>query len=157
MTTTMTPAEAARAAGVPLSTLRYYERRGFLAPARDPHSGYRRFSPDDVRRARFVQRAQRLGFGMGDVAAFLALSQEGVVASPQLRTVIDAKLADLDARIADLARMRTALAGLADGAGEGDCACPVEAALTETVPETGPAAQQPENSPAPHGRKVRSP
>ncbi|MFI9029528.1 MerR family DNA-binding transcriptional regulator [Streptomyces sp. NPDC053560] len=46
MTTTMTltPAEAARAAGVPLSTLRYYERRGFLAPARDPHSGYRRFS-----------------------------------------------------------------------------------------------------------------
>ncbi|MEU6113125.1 MerR family transcriptional regulator [Streptomyces sp. NPDC047117] len=147
--TTMTPAAAARAAGVPLSTLRYYERRGFLTPARDPHSGYRRFSPDDVRRARFVQRAQRLGFGMGDVAAFLALSQEGVVASPHLRTVIDAKLADLDARIADLVRMRTALASLADGAAEGDCACPVEAALTDTGAEAGSVAQLPENSPSP--------
>ncbi|WP_199896411.1 MerR family transcriptional regulator [Streptomyces niger] len=136
---TMTPAEAARAAGVPLSTLRYYERRGFLAPERDPNSGYRRFSPDDVRRARFVQRAQRLGFGMADVAAFLALSQEGAVASSQLRTVIDAKLADLDARIADLARMRTALAALADGAADGDCVCPVEAALTGAVPEAGHA------------------
>ncbi|MGW8376702.1 MerR family transcriptional regulator [Streptomyces sp. ODS28] len=151
----MTPTEAARAAGVPPSTLRYYERRGFLSPERDPHSGYRRYSREDVRRVRFVQRAQQLGFGMGDVAAFLALSQGGTVASAQLRSVVDAKLADLDERIADLTRMRTALATLADtttatgtesgtGTGTGtDCACPVEAALTgdEAGAGTGPGAE----------------
>ncbi|MYS88692.1 MULTISPECIES: MerR family transcriptional regulator [Streptomyces] len=135
----MTPTDAARAAGVPVSTLRYYERRGFLSPERDPHSGYRRYSEEDVRRARFVQRAQRLGFGMGDVAAFLTLSEKGVVPSSRLRAVVEAKLADLDSRIADLARMREALAALADGAADGDCACPVEAALTGAGPGTGSA------------------
>ncbi|MGP3977988.1 MerR family DNA-binding protein [Streptomyces sp. 8N114] len=126
----MTPTDVARAAGVRLSTVRYYERRGFLSPERDPHSGYRRYSQGDVRRIRFVQRAQRLGFGMGEIAAFLALSQEGLVPSSRLRAVADAKLADLDERIADLTRMRAALAALAGGAVDGDCVCPVEAALT---------------------------
>ncbi|MDI3405018.1 MerR family transcriptional regulator [Streptomyces cavernicola] len=129
----MNSADAARAADVPQSTLRYYERRGFLSPARDPHSGYRRYTAADVRRVRFVQRAQQLGFGMGDVAAFLALARDGAVPATRLRTVVDAKLHDLDARIADLTRMRTALAALADGdggdGGDGACACPVEAAL----------------------------
>ncbi|MDQ8708381.1 MerR family DNA-binding protein [Streptomyces sp. LHD-70] len=141
----MNSAAAARAADVPPSTLRYYERRGFLAPVRDPHSGYRRYTEADVRRVRFVQRAQELGFGMGDVAAFLALAQDGAVPSARLRTVVDAKLHDLDVRIADLTRMRTALAHLADaGEAGGACACPVEAALVDgggevspsTVPET---------------------
>ncbi|MGW7488898.1 MerR family transcriptional regulator [Streptomyces sp. NPDC054786] len=135
----MTPTDAARAAGVPLSTLRYYERRGFLSPERDPRSGYRRYSEDDVRRVRFVQRAHQLGFGMGDVEAFLALSEKGLVPSSRLRTVVDAKLADLDARIVDLARMRAALAALADGATDGGCACPVEAALTGAGPGAGAA------------------
>lgn len=135
----MTPTDAARAADVPLSTLRHYERRGLLSPERDPRFGYRRYSQDDVRRVRFVQRTQQPGFGMGDVAAFLVLSGEGAVPSSRLRAVVDAKLADLDARIADLARMRTALAALADGAADGDCACPVEAALTGE----GPAGEGP--------------
>jgi DNA-binding transcriptional MerR regulator len=133
------PTDAARAAGVPLSTLRYYERRGFLSPARDPYSGYRRYTPADVRRIRFVQRAQELGFGMGDVAAFLALSRDGVVPSTQLRTVIDAKLDDLDARIADLTRMRTALVAVADGAEPDEaCGCPVEAALVGAEADAAP-------------------
>ncbi|MFM9370676.1 MerR family transcriptional regulator [Streptomyces sp. Da 82-17] len=129
----MNSAEAARAADVPPSTLRYYERRGFLSPARDPRSGYRRYTEADVRRVRFVQRAQELGFGMADVAAFLALARDGrdgAVPAERLRTVVDAKLDDLDGRIADLTRMRTALAALANaGAVDGSCACPVEAAL----------------------------
>lgn len=87
-----------------------------------------------------MQRAQRLGFGMGDVAAFLALSEEGLVPSSRLRTVVDAKLADLDARIAGLTRMRAALAALADedadAAADGGCACPVEAALVGAGPGT---------------------
>ncbi|MDI3387714.1 MerR family transcriptional regulator [Streptomyces sp. B-S-A8] len=133
----MNSADAARAADVPPSTLRYYERRGFLTPARDPHSGYRRYTEADVRRVRFVRRAGELGFGMGDVAAFLALARGGAVPGARLRAVVDAKLDDLDARIADLTRMRTALAAVADAGEVGACACPVEAALV------GGAAEDP--------------
>lgn len=125
----MTPSEAARSAGVPLSTLRYYERRGFIAPRREGSSGHRRFTEDDVRRVRFIQRAQRLGFGMGDVAAFFALADGQTVPTADLRTVIDAKLADLDERIADLVRMREALTALAQGTEDGTCDCPVVEAL----------------------------
>lgn len=73
------------------------------------------------------------------------LSAEGAVPSATLRTVIDAKLDDLDTRIADLTRMRAALTALAEGEVGEDCACPVEAALT------GPGTGAGSVSPGEHG------
>lgn len=95
-------------------TLRYYERRGLLpAPARSP-SGYRAYGPQAVRIVRFIKRAQDLGFALHDVESLLKLAQGGPAGCEATRGLATGKIADLDARIADLQGMRTALARLVE-------------------------------------------
>jgi DNA-binding transcriptional MerR regulator len=66
--------EAAERAGVNIQTLRYYERRRLLAEPERSESGYRAYTPDDVRVVRFIKQAQELGFTLTDVAALIRLS-----------------------------------------------------------------------------------
>jgi DNA-binding transcriptional MerR regulator len=56
--------ELAKKGGVNLQTIRYYERTGLLPKPPRFGSGYRQFSPDSVRRVRFIKRAQELGFSL---------------------------------------------------------------------------------------------
>ncbi len=105
-------AEAAERAGVNPQTLRYYERRGLLRPAGRRSSGYREYSDDDVRRVRFVKRAQELGFSLDDIAALLALRAPQPARRERARRVAEARLVDIDARIRDLQGMRRALGRL---------------------------------------------
>ena len=55
--------DVARAAGVNVETLRYYERRGLLRPSR-ALNGYRSYDAEAARRVRFIRRAQALGFSL---------------------------------------------------------------------------------------------
>ena len=59
--------EVARAAGVNIQTLRYYERRRLLRPASRALNGYRCYDAESVRLLRFVKRAQGLGFSLREV------------------------------------------------------------------------------------------
>jgi MerR family transcriptional regulator, Zn(II)-responsive regulator of zntA len=63
--------EVARRARVTPATVRYYARIGLLNPQRDERNGYRRFSGDDVRRLRFIRKAQTLGLTIADVRVIL--------------------------------------------------------------------------------------
>jgi DNA-binding transcriptional MerR regulator len=67
----MRTGQVARAAGVNLQTLRYYERRGLLPEPRRRDSGYRVCSSEAVSRVRFIKRAQELGFSLAEVEALL--------------------------------------------------------------------------------------
>lgn len=108
----MRTGELAEQAGVHVETLRYYERRGLLeAPERSP-SGYRSYSAVAVRVARFVKRAQEVGFTFDDVAELLDLADGGAESCDVARTTAASRLKDLDQRIADLTAMRGALASL---------------------------------------------
>ena len=63
----------AEAAGVGVETVRFYQRSGLLPEPERPLSGYREYSSDDVRRIRFIKRAQTLGFHLEDIAGLLKL------------------------------------------------------------------------------------
>jgi DNA-binding transcriptional MerR regulator len=64
----LTIGQLARAAGVNVETVRYYERRGLLAePPRSP-SGYRLYSPADLWRLQFIARGKALGFTLTEIA-----------------------------------------------------------------------------------------
>jgi MerR family mercuric resistance operon transcriptional regulator len=91
----------ARAAGVNLETLRYYERRGLLAePQRSP-GGHRLYPTEAVTLVRVIKAAQRLGFTLDEVAELLQLRRPGR-STAGLQTRVDEKLAEVEARIADL-------------------------------------------------------
>ena len=58
--------ELAEQAGVNRETLRYYERRGLLKPARRTESGYRVYDRQSAARLLFIKRAQTFGFSLDE-------------------------------------------------------------------------------------------
>ncbi len=133
----MTIGQFAEAAGVPTDTIRYYERRGLLAEPRRTPGGYRDYDADALRRLRALRRAQALGFTLDEASDLLALSHDAGANAEAVRQRTVEKIADLDARIADLERTRSALVDLADACHGRDTAradCPVLLALAAPEP-----------------------
>jgi Cu(I)-responsive transcriptional regulator len=129
---TLSIGRLARASGIGVETLRYYERRGLLAPAGRTAAGYRRYRPDAVRRLRFIRRAQALGFSLDEIRELLALNDQPDADAGRVKAIAREKLADIERRIEDLQRMRQsleALAGRCPGHGP-TAACPILGALT---------------------------
>lgn len=119
----------ARRAGVSIDTVRYYEKSGLLAPEARLASGYRRYGDVQLSRLRFIRRAQELGFSLKDIQGLLGLSKQRDVA--KVKRAAERKLADVEARLASLTRIRDGLATLvATCPGHGRAAdCPILQAL----------------------------
>lgn len=119
----------ARRAGVGIDTVRYYERAGLLEPRQRLDSGYRRYSEDEVARLRFIRRAQALGFSLKEIQELLELSTRRDVA--RVKRTAEAKLQDINERIAELQRVRDGLATLVTACpGHGRASeCPILQAL----------------------------
>lgn len=106
----LTIGRLARAAGVHVETIRYYQRRGLIAEPRRPSRGVRRYAPEAQTRLRFIRRAQDLGFTLDEVKGLLKLGE-----TPNCRgarALAAAKLQAVESRIQDLARMRESLRSL---------------------------------------------
>jgi DNA-binding transcriptional MerR regulator len=121
----MHTSELAQRAGVNPQTLRYYERRGLLAAPRRSTSGYRDYPPAALQRLRFIKRAQALGFTLDEAEEVLQLAAGGPAACDSARALAVTRLADIEARVADLVRMRDSLIELVDRCGlpRADRAC----------------------------------
>jgi MerR family transcriptional regulator, copper efflux regulator len=122
---------AAKRAGMGIDTVRYYERAGLVKPLTRLQSGYRRYGETEVARLRFIKRAQALGFTLKEIGDLLKLSAQKDVA--RVKKSAQAKLADVDERIASLQRIRDGLAVLIEacpGHGRPED-CPILAAFGE--------------------------
>ena len=118
----------AKAGGVGVETVRYYQRRGLMPEPPRPHGEARRYGPEDLRRLKFIRSGQAAGFTLDEIAELLALdaSQDRARA----RALAAARTAALDAKIAELTRARAALARLASACAEGGAGpCPIIAAF----------------------------
>jgi MerR family mercuric resistance operon transcriptional regulator len=116
----------ARAAGVGVETVRYYQRRGLLrTPARvAPGGGIRRYDADDVHRLRFIRSAQAAGFTLEQIGELLAL--DATDDRERVRALAGERLAALDARIAALETARASLRRLTRECADGSAGpCPI--------------------------------
>jgi len=100
--------ELARAAGVNLQTVRYYERLGLILPDHRSSGGYRHYGAPELARLQRIKQAQRLGFKLAEVRAIFA---SGDVASLRraLRSAGERKARELEARIAEMRAIRRRL------------------------------------------------
>lgn len=105
----MTIGEFARRAGVNVQTVRYYERRGLLPEPPRLESGYREYTAGSLERLQFIRRAQELGFTLAEVGELLSLRTDPATTAAAVKDRANAKIADIDARIRDLQRIRHAL------------------------------------------------
>lgn len=119
----------AKAAGVNVETIRFYQRRGLLLEPERPYGGIRRYGAVEVARVKFVKSAQRLGFSLDEIAQLLRL--EDGTHCREAAELAAARLADVRARLADLRRMESALSQLvaACHTQHGQVSCPLIAAL----------------------------
>lgn len=128
----MTIAGLARAGGVGVEAVRYYQRRGLVAEPPRPNGsnrgGVRRYGSEDVRRLRFIKSAQAAGFTLDEIAELLALDAHRD--RSRACRMAQERIAALDAKITDLQAIRTALKRLADRCARGGRGpCPILAAF----------------------------
>ncbi|MEV0348296.1 MerR family transcriptional regulator [Nonomuraea sp. NPDC050680] len=122
---TLRTGQVAERAGVNVQTLRYYERRGLIAePGRSP-GGHRAYPPETVTLLRVIKAAQRLGFTLEEVSELLETGRRSRPA-PDLQERAKRKLAEIEAKIADLHTIHDALSQViaARCASLTHCACP---------------------------------
>ncbi|MEV0453814.1 MerR family transcriptional regulator [Catellatospora methionotrophica] len=108
--------ELADAAGVNLQTLRYYERRGLLAEPRRSPGGHRLYPAEALTVLRVIKTAQRLGFTLDEAAELVDLGahRHGRRRDTSLQNLAAAKLAEIEAKIADLHVIATSLRAALD-------------------------------------------
>jgi len=104
MGASFTIGELAKAAGVPSSTVRYYERQGLLRPSSRSASNYRLYSESELERLRFIRAAQATGFTLEDVTRLLRPAACGTV-----QALIEDRLALVGKRMKELRHVRTVL------------------------------------------------
>ena len=100
----------AKAGGVGVETVRYYERRKLLNQPLRRHGRMRRYGQSDLDRLRFIKRAQAAGFTLDEVEGLIQFQPEQ--SCSDTRAVISAKLKEVEARLAALRSLRDELKGL---------------------------------------------
>jgi MerR family transcriptional regulator, mercuric resistance operon regulatory protein len=123
----LTIGRLAQAGGVGVETIRFYQRKGLLeTPTRE--AGIRRYGSEDVRRLRFIRQAQAAGFTLEQIRELLAL--DSGQDRRRARELASARIAALDAKIAELEQARDSLRRLARACGKGDEGpCPILASF----------------------------
>lgn len=101
--------EAARRSGLPAKTIRYYEAIGLVVPTARAANGYRAYGEQDVHLLQFVARARSLGFPIEDCRDLLGLYRDEHRASADVKALAEARIAEIERKIAELETMREAL------------------------------------------------
>ncbi|WP_235506667.1 MerR family transcriptional regulator [Terrabacter sp. Root181] len=159
--------------GINVETLRYYVRRGIIAEPDRSLGGHRMYSEETVTTLRVIKAAQHLGFTLFEVAELLEAGRHRHGSGLQAKT--EAKLAEVERKIADLEVIRDSLVAAREAgcddlvACAGSECCPIPFVQITTRPETSSRsslpsrtatctawAQQPAPSAAPHRSSVCS-
>lgn len=94
--------------GLPPKTIRYYEEIGLLKADRR-ENGYRDYSESHIRRLHFLHRARDLGFSVEECRQLLSLYDDDHRESSEVKALAEAKLRDIEQRIAELTSLKSAL------------------------------------------------
>lgn len=110
----LTVSELARAGGVGVETVRYYQRQGLMPRPPElgrPGAGIRHYGERDVHRLNFIRGAQAAGFRLKEIARLLRLEETDERA--EVRHIARGRIAALETEIAALQQARDALERLA--------------------------------------------
>src|SRR4051794_9407174 len=97
--------ELAREAGVPTSTVRFYERRGLLKPETRSQSNYRLYGPQSVERLKFIRAMQSTGFSLSDIRALFELAFSNEPPCAEVLALARNRLVDVRQKIKDMRRI----------------------------------------------------
>lgn len=138
----LTIGETARQAGVGVETIRFYERRGLIEqPLKPKERGFRVYTREQVKRIKFIRRAQKIGFSLHEIEELLSLRADPKADCSMVREQAVTKLGKVRQKIDQLRQIGAALEALI-------AVCPgrggVEAcSILDTLAETDEGADRP--------------
>ena len=107
--------QLAKLCDVSSDTLRFYEKNGLLKPAGRSDSGYRLYSEADLSRVKFILRSKAVGLSLDEIRELLDIRLEASQHScAEVKAITQAKLDEVDRKMAELRRIRTALKKIND-------------------------------------------
>lgn len=127
----------AKAAGVGVETIRFYEKRGLISRPQTTGT-YREYPLETIERIHFIKRAQELGFTLAEIVELLSLANSPHTDRQAAKQFATQKVEDIRARIADLQRMLGTLSHLVEEcSGHGPMeGCPIIEALANHTSRT---------------------
>ena len=134
---TLTTGKLAKAGGVNIQTIRYYERRRLLKSKAKSPSGYRLYDSEALRKLRFIKNAQTLGFTLREVGELLKLRTTSTTSCRGVQDKAQAKLMQVKEKVRELQALARTLHGLIQTcrAGQPVTGCPILTSL-EKAPRT---------------------
>lgn len=109
-----TRASLAKAAGVGVETLRFYEQKELLGMPERNASGYRIYDEGDLERLQFISRSQELGFSLSEIKELMELTGNTRTPKAKVREVAGVRLASIREKIKTLRAMEKALGSLVE-------------------------------------------
>jgi DNA-binding transcriptional MerR regulator len=141
--------QLARQAGVPISTVRFYERRGLLKPDARTASNYRHYTPSTLERLRFIREAQATGFSLKDVEELLALTASQGLPCDEVEAVTRKRLEQVRRRLRELRHVEKVLRRSLEACCSGE--------QTDLCTEIGRLGGRPDACTAPGGKSAATP
>lgn len=140
----ITVKEVADRVGLPSRTVRYYDRIGLVSADERSVAGYRLYSPEEEGKLRFIRQAKALGLSLEEIRGLIGAAERGCCGEvlPELARLLDDKVQEIDARIAELSAFREQLVAYSAGKGP-RCGCRRGGAFCgclDDVPQTSVSA-----------------
>jgi len=104
--------EVAKALGIGVQTLHYYERQDLMPPIPRSASGHRLYGPAAIERVEFIRKAQALGLPLAEIREVVRLAARGACPCGHVQGLLAEKLAEVDAHLRELRSFRRELAQL---------------------------------------------
>jgi len=104
-----TISQLAKAAEIPTTTVRYYERIGLVEPEDRSQGNYRLYRDESLRKVNFIKAAQSIGFKLDDVKALLATPVSTAASCRDVQSLIEKRLSEVSQRLKDLRHVQRVL------------------------------------------------
>ncbi len=108
--TDFTIGQLAAAAGVPTSTVRFYERAGLVKPDFRTGGNYRGYGGKTLARLKFIRSAQATGLNLHDIQSLLQLTFSSEQPCDEVLALMQKRLGEIRLRIKELRHVEKVLA-----------------------------------------------
>lgn len=113
--------ELTKRCDVSIDTVRYYEKLGLLSKAQRTPGGYRVYGKKNLSELTFILNAKKLGFTLNEITELLEIRVEKADRHcAEVKQLVEDKKTIVEAKIAELEKIRNALKTMADDCCGGD-------------------------------------
>ena len=101
--------ELSRETGVPVETIRYYEKEGLLEPPMRLQNNYRSYGDRHLARLRFIAHCRKLDMGLAEIREILNYDSSKPEEAGHIHELLHRQIEAVDARIRALTELQTKL------------------------------------------------